>query len=72
MNIKYPKGEIVWTSYYNSEHRLMYIITSKPMRDCYYLYELQENEFKKIGRAQSSIELEEKFKVSEKMSVQNV
>lgn len=72
MNIKYPKGEIVWVSYYNSEHKLLFVVTSKPIRDYYYLYELKEDGFKKLGRAQNPAELEEKFKVNEKMSVQSV
>mgnify|MGYP004574083323 CR=1 FL=1 len=72
MNIKYPKGETVWVSYYNSEHKLLFIMTSKPTRDYYYLYELKEEDFKKLGRAQNPVELEEKFKVNKKMSVQSV
>lgn len=35
-------------------------------RDCYYLYELKEDGFKKLGRAQNPAEFEEKFKVNEK------
>ena len=33
--MKYPKGEIVWTGYYNINHELMFIVTSKPIRDFY-------------------------------------
>ena len=72
MTVKYPKGETVWVSYYNINHELLFIMTSKPLRDYYYLYELVDNEFKKLGRATTPTELEEKFKIREKMSVQNV
>ncbi len=72
MTVKYPKRETVWVSYYNANHELLFIITSKPLRDCYYLYELVGGEFKKLGRAAIPTELEEKFKVYEKMTMQNV
>lgn len=61
MNIKYPKGEIVWVSYYNTEHELQYIITSKPVRDFYFIYKYENGDFKKLGRSKSPVELEEKF-----------
>ena len=69
MSIKYPKGEIVWVSYYDTNHNLLFIMTSKPMRDYYFLYELIDGGLKKIGRAANPIELEEKFNVYERMSV---
>lgn len=68
MNISYPRGEIVWVSYYNSEHTLLFILTSKVVRDYYYLYESSDDGFKKLGKAKTPPELEEKFKVHERMS----
>lgn len=42
----------------------MFIITSKESsRDYYFLYELVDGPFKKLGRARSPKELEEKFEV---------
>ena len=67
--MKYPKGETVWVSYYNSNKELLFIMTSKPIRDFYFLYEVVEGEFKKLGKAKNPTELEEKFKVRDKMSV---
>lgn len=64
---KYPRGETVWTSYYTSSGELMFILTAKPQRDAYYLYELVDNEFKKLGRSKSSLELEDKFDVHTKL-----
>lgn len=63
----YPRGEQVWTSYYNSSHELLFIVTSKPIRDFYFLYEVVDGAFKKLGKAKSPLELEEKFKVHERM-----
>lgn len=44
-------------------------MTSKPIRDFYFLYEVVDGEFKKLGKAKNPTELEEKFKVRDKMSV---
>lgn len=63
----YPRGEVVWTSYYNSSHELLFIVTSKPTRDFYFLYEVVGGAFKKLGKAKSPSELEEKFRVHERM-----
>lgn len=64
---KYPKGEKVWTSYYTPSGDLRFILTAKPQRDAYYLYELVDNEFKKLGRSKSPLELEDKFDVHTKL-----
>lgn len=63
----YPRGELVWTSYYNLLRELLFIVTSKPTRDFYFLYEVVDGAFKKLGKAKSPLELEEKFKVHERM-----
>ena len=65
--MKYPKGEIVWTGYYNINHELMFIVTSKPIRDFYYLYELVGDEFKRVGRGKSPTDLERKYNVIDKI-----
>lgn len=67
--MKYPKGETVWVSYYNSNKELLFIMTSKPIRDFYFLYEVVDGEFKKLGKAKNPTELEEKFKVRDKIYV---
>lgn len=66
-NLKYPKGEIVWTEYYTSSHELMFILTSKSSREYYFLYELVDGELKKIGRAKTPTELEIKNKIKERL-----
>ena len=60
---KYPKGERVWVGYYNAEHELCFILTSKESREVYFLYELVDGEFK----ARTPKELEDKFEVSKRM-----
>lgn len=67
---KYPKGERVWVCYYSKTHELVFILTSKDSsRDFYFLYELINGEFKKLGKARSPKELEEKYKVQQKIGV---
>lgn len=66
--MQYPKGEVVWVSYYNYKHKLKFIITSKIVREYYTLYEVVGEEFRKLGRARNPKELEEKFKVEDKLS----
>lgn len=67
--IKYPKGEIVWVSYYNKSKELKFITTSKPARDAYYLYEFIDGEFKKLGRAKTPTKLEEVYEIDRKINL---
>lgn len=66
--LKYPKGEIVWVTYRNTSEEIKYIMTSKPIRDTYYLYELVDGEFKKLGKAKTPPKLEEAYKLNEKLT----
>jgi len=69
-NLKYPKGERVWVGYYNTKHELLFILTSKESsREYFFLYELIDGTFKKLGRARSPKELEAKFDVDKKLGV---
>lgn len=61
--LKYPKGETVWTSYIGKSGNLAYIITAKQQRDSYYLYELGEGGFTKLGKGKTPTELERKYDV---------
>ena len=65
-DIKYPKGERVFTGYCNRAGELLYILTSKePSREWYYLYKNDGGTFKKLGKAREPPELEQKFGVME-------
>lgn len=64
---KYPRGEHVWTNYINIHGDLMFIVTTKPSSNFYYLYELIDNNFVKLGRGDSPPELENRFNVDDKL-----
>lgn len=66
-NIKYPKGESRWFHYFTSSHVLMFLITSNPSREWYYLYEFVDGAFIRLGKAKSPIELEKRFCVDERL-----
>lgn len=68
-DLAYPKSERTWVGYYDRNSRLLFILTSKESRDYYFLYELIDGCFKKLGRAKSPKELEEKFGVDKRMGV---
>lgn len=62
-----PKGETVWIEYTRGGVPVFWI-TSKPARDFYFLYEiLPDGKPKRLGKARSPRELEERFSVEERM-----
>jgi len=62
MKIKYPKNEIVWVRYISESSDPIYIITSKQIRDWYYLYKINsDGTLERIGRAKTPSELESKY-----------
>lgn len=64
----YPKGETVWVQYVDRNQQTLFILTSKESsRDYYFLYELTGGSLKKLGKARSPTELEEKFRVFERI-----
>ena len=66
--LKLPKGETLWVSYFNKAGERVFALTSREnSRDWYYLYDCAGSALKKLGRAKSPTELEEKFQVEEKM-----
>lgn len=64
---KQPKGEIGWTDYRDKDGNTVCITTSKPARDFYFLYELKDGEFVKLGKATSPLELEKKYDTNKRM-----
>ena len=67
-SLKVPKGEHAWTGYYNKEDELLFVLTTKQYDPSwFFLYENQGGELKKLGKAKTPAELEEKYKVTEKM-----
>lgn len=64
---KIPSSEIEWVEYLSREHKPLFLLTSKEQRDFYFLYEILDDGYKRIGKATSPIALEEKYKVIERM-----
>lgn len=63
--MKTPKGEIVWTIYHDGNGNAMFLMTSKPTRDVYYLYEIKDNSLTRLGKGMASpADLERKHNVS--------
>lgn len=67
LEIKYPKGETVCATCYNKEHEPMFLITQKPLTETFFLYEFIGDGLVKLGKAQSPLELENKFNVKKRM-----
>ncbi len=64
---KIPKDERVWVSYYSTGGETRFVITSKPSRETYFLYEISGDFAKKLGKSISPAELAEKFGVMKKL-----
>lgn len=66
--LKYPRNETVWVTYLDRKSDIAYIITTKAgSRDAYHLYQRTGETFKKLGRARTPTELEETFKVKQRL-----
>lgn len=55
-----PKSETIWLKRI-AQNGDIYYITSKEIRDCYYLYKMENNKAVKIGKATTPPELEKKY-----------
>lgn len=64
---KLPKDERVWVSYKNSKGIVRFLITSKPTRDSYTLYEVVDGDPKRISKSPSPGTLIEKFDVMKRI-----
>lgn len=60
-----PKDERVWVSYCATGGAVRYVVTSKPARDRYFLYEKTEDGYIKLGKADSPGELAEAHNLPE-------
>lgn len=65
--MKIPKNEILRISYYANGSRF-FILTEDAAKHSFVLYETAEDGPKKLGRASSPAELEEKFGVHERLA----
>ncbi len=56
-----PKGETVWEQVFDKTGALRYLITSKPARDWYTLYEAAPDKLIRRGKARTPPELHDKY-----------
>ena len=68
--IKYPKGENICVTCYDSSGNRLFLITHKPLVDIYFIYEFTGDGLVKLGKGQSPLELEAKFNVRKRMGVE--
>ena len=68
MAYKFPKNEVLWVTYYKDDEP-KFFITSSPMRDVYFLYEVENGKLNKLGKETSPMMLEQKFSVREKIAL---
>ena len=62
MRIKIPKNEILWVTYYDNEGNPSYVMTSKELRDKYFLYAvLDDGEVKKVSTGKTPVEAVTKY-----------
>lgn len=62
IEIKYPRNETPWVEYLNVDGSPAYLITSRPLRDLYYIYRIDSNGTPvKLGRSANPGELAEKY-----------
>lgn len=54
------KSEIVWTQVIGYDNTTYYV-TSKPVRDVYYLYKMVDGKAERLGQSKSPISLEKKY-----------
>lgn len=64
---KLPKDERVWVTYCSAGGRPRFVITSKPSRETYFLYEITDGDYKKLGKSGSPEELADKYEILKKL-----
>lgn len=67
-----PRGEIVWASYYNADGALRFLITSKPDRESYFLFKVDDGKLTKLGKSKTPAQLIEKYNVDREIGVSDV
>lgn len=59
--LQYQRGEIRWVSILDKDKAVKYLVTSKPDRSRYFLYEVKHGEFIRLGSGPDPQKLEDKF-----------
>lgn len=63
------KGEHTMTSLRNKNGAEVGIITANQMETLFYLYEVADGHYKKLGKSDNPLELEARYKMDERMGV---
>lgn len=66
-SILIPKNEQLWTTYRDESGNVRFFVTSTALRDSYIMYQTEEGMPKKLGRASTPTELENKYSIWEKL-----
>ena len=69
LNIRIPKGEDISVQYFNRNGDLVNLVTWNRLNERFSLYSVEGGTIRKLGSDQSPIELDVKFKVRERMGM---
>lgn len=67
--LKYPKEEVICTTCCERGGNPLFLITTNPLTEYFFIYEFTSEGLIKLGRGKSPIELEDKFNVRKRMGV---
>ena len=63
------KGEHAFTSLCNNEGLEVGLITTNQLQTTFYLYEVVDGHYRKLGKADNPLELEKRYKMYDRMGV---
>lgn len=61
MRVPYPNGERAWVTLLDENQKPKYLITSKPNREMYFIYEVQNEKLARLGKDKNPLTLEAKY-----------
>lgn len=64
------KNELGWTVYKKASGEIVGAITSNQSCNVFYFYEFDGNDYKKIGKANTPVDLEIKYRLNERMGIE--
>lgn len=65
--IKTPAGEIIKTQYFSESGERMFVLTTKPFSQYFFLYRIEGDRLKKLGRGTNPLELEEQYHINKEL-----
>lgn len=64
------KNEHIMTSFFRKDE-LVAVITANQLETVFFLYEYNDGEYRKLGKSESPLELERKYRIPERMGLRN-